>query len=128
MDVNVTLAELREISDRWGSGSLALNAPGYEIMDALADMIEKWQALDGWLSRGGFAPDEWRDCRVGRGVMSRKDYELIARVINESGLAVSDLRSLTERFADELSSDNPHFDRERFYAAAMCGQGGYTVT
>lgn len=52
MDPNATLAEARRIVDRFVNG-------GQEAGDAtrLADL---WEAMDQWLSHGGFVPDEWR--------------------------------------------------------------------
>lgn len=54
--------------------------------------------------------------------MTRKDFQLIARVIKESeGAVIDDLSrdGLAEMFADELASTNPAFDRARFLKA--CG-------
>lgn len=49
--------------------------------------------------------------------MSRKDYVRAARII----LMVSDVEIreyLAQEFASMFHEDNPHFDRDRFYAAA----------
>jgi hypothetical protein len=53
--------------------------------------------------------------------MTRKDYELIARVLRDPTLHLQDSkrRALASRFADELEADNWRFDRERFLKA--CG-------
>jgi hypothetical protein len=59
--------------------------------------------------------------------MSRKDFELIARVFNrEMGLSGGDERGrkylvggLARLLATELEGTNPRFDRERFLKA--CG-------
>jgi hypothetical protein len=55
--------------------------------------------------------------------MSRKDYELIARVLRDANVADEHQYELLERialgFALELAATNPRFDRERFLAA--CG-------
>jgi hypothetical protein len=54
--------------------------------------------------------------------MTRKDYQLIAEVLNYSLDAIIDdmaLEALASNFADELALDNPRFDRARFLAA--CG-------
>lgn len=45
MDPNETLRRLRE----WASGEIDLSDPQQTFAD-----------LDGWLSRGGFLPTEWR--------------------------------------------------------------------
>jgi hypothetical protein len=55
--------------------------------------------------------------------MSRKDYELIARVLRDANVADEHQYELLERialgFALELAATNPRFDRECFLAA--CG-------
>lgn len=53
--------------------------------------------------------------------MSRKDFEMIARVLRDPSLHLQDSkrRALASRFADELAATNSRFDRERFIAACM---------
>lgn len=51
MDPNATLAEIRLIIARICEG-----APFVEDERRLAELVE---ALDGWISRGGFLPAEW---------------------------------------------------------------------
>lgn len=52
--------------------------------------------------------------------MTRKDYELIAGVIATAWHGSADTRAdLSNRFADELESTNPRFDRDKFLEA--CG-------
>ena len=59
--------------------------------------------------------------------MTRKDYELISKVLYNSAQATSVnpftgktlYDSLVEDFADALAGDNPRFDRARFLDA--CG-------
>lgn len=50
--------------------------------------------------------------------MTKKDFELIARVIRRSNLSHGK-SELAVRFANELQNTNPRFDRGRFIAAAM---------
>lgn len=52
--------------------------------------------------------------------MTRKDYELIARVLRNSGEMIDEmaLEALAENFADELADTNPRFDRDRFISAS----------
>ena len=50
MDPTANLFELREI----------LNAPGALDADAVARVRELFDALDNWIGRGGFLPDDWR--------------------------------------------------------------------
>ena len=53
--------------------------------------------------------------------MTRKDYELIARVISNSDGCFDEISKafLIDNFANELASENPRFDRNRF--ANACG-------
>jgi hypothetical protein len=53
--------------------------------------------------------------------MSKKDFELIARVLRDPSLHLqaSKRRALASRFADELATTNPRFARETFLRA--CG-------
>lgn len=50
MDPTANLYELREI----------LNAPGALDADAVARVRELFDALDNWIGRGGFLPDDWK--------------------------------------------------------------------
>lgn len=62
-------------------------------------------------------------------MLSRKDYEMIAHVLRNTGYpdidgrevsAIEDDRArLADAFASQLYMDNPRFDRERFIRA--CG-------
>lgn len=51
MDPDATLAELREL--------LVQPDPGADADDRLAAMAELVQAMDAWLSAGGFLPAAW---------------------------------------------------------------------
>ena len=57
MDPNVCLEELRKLA------KLILDPPGYVSNDTQATrgerLAELAQALDGWLSKGGFLPKDW---------------------------------------------------------------------
>lgn len=50
MDPTANLYELREI----------LNAAGPLDVDAVARVRELFDALDDWIGRGGFLPDDWQ--------------------------------------------------------------------
>ena len=64
MDPNQALADAREAVARID----ALEAEGAEagqndieaISDVTNDAMEHYRALDEWISKGGFLPDEWR--------------------------------------------------------------------
>lgn len=56
--------------------------------------------------------------------MTRKDYELIARVLRDKherwdATGQMAVRAIAEAFATELATTNPRFDRARFLKA--CG-------
>jgi hypothetical protein len=51
--------------------------------------------------------------------MSRKDFELIARVLRSAELSRADRATLAASFAAALSSTNPAFNRERFMRASI---------
>lgn len=53
MDPNATLAELRTLV------RAILTAPESDASDDADSMAEHFQALDQWLSRGGFRPADW---------------------------------------------------------------------
>ena len=52
--------------------------------------------------------------------MTRKDYELIAKVLRNSDQIIDDmaLEALAKNFAEALESENPRFDRRRFIFAS----------
>ncbi len=62
MDPDATLARLRALM-----AELEHLLPGPDILrtthveDTAAEVVEAWDALDGWLSKGGFAPSAWRN-------------------------------------------------------------------
>lgn len=53
--------------------------------------------------------------------MTRKDYELIAKVLKNSDEVADDMtrNALADMFADALEDENPRFNRETFLRA--CG-------
>lgn len=54
MDPNATLAEMRGIVEQWNT-----NAPGDEAYHLLSLLTDHVEALDKWLSSGGFLPSVW---------------------------------------------------------------------
>ena len=56
MDPNTTLAALRRACEEYWE---------YGPTDhAVRQLVEGFDALDGWLSRGGFQPDAWGGSRI----------------------------------------------------------------
>lgn len=54
MDPNETLQRLREAVEKYQEST--------EVEDALsilAELVDEFEALDGWLSKGGFLPEAW---------------------------------------------------------------------
>jgi hypothetical protein len=51
--------------------------------------------------------------------MTTKDYHIIADVLNDRSLHLSDSKrtALASRFAARLAVDNPRFDRDQFMTA-----------
>jgi hypothetical protein len=60
VDPNTTLEEIRDIVCR-KDDVLAGNGDAIDDLEALADLVD---ALDGWLSRGGFLPAAWQPTMV----------------------------------------------------------------
>jgi hypothetical protein len=54
MDPNETLRRMRELHTQWNEES------AIDSVDLAAAMFDYFDALDTWLSRGGFLPDAWR--------------------------------------------------------------------
>ena len=54
MDPNATLAQIREALTTYRAN--LYSKAGREALQDLAELVE---ALDGWLSGGGFLPNEW---------------------------------------------------------------------
>jgi hypothetical protein len=67
MDPNQNLKQQRELAAQ----IIRLrdkDAPHDQIADVADELAELVQALDGWLSRGGFLPSEWvKSARAGSG-------------------------------------------------------------
>ena len=59
MDPDVALAELRAAIEELKAG-MREEASVWDLSDAADKVIVKQEALDSWLSRGGFLPRAWR--------------------------------------------------------------------
>ncbi|CAB4131449.1 hypothetical protein UFOVP276_204 [uncultured Caudovirales phage] len=57
MDPNETLNQLRESVKDWYANTLPVNS--VEAIAELGRVIELVQAMDDWLSKGGFLPNDW---------------------------------------------------------------------
>lgn len=62
MDPNVALETMRRLSARLFRTLDAEEGGGVDTEDAL-ELAEAAQALDQWLSRGGFLPSDWAKAR-----------------------------------------------------------------
>ena len=56
MDPNEVLRDIREMSEAIELGNLSSKA----LEDAALELCEKFEALDEWLRKGGFLPDNWQ--------------------------------------------------------------------
>lgn len=63
MDPNMTLHELRELAARALQARDFLGGEPGPVEHVLHQMAEKFDALDNWMTKGGFAPDAWRETR-----------------------------------------------------------------
>jgi hypothetical protein len=54
MDPNETLRRMRELHTQWNEEA------AIDSVDLAAAMFDYFDALDTWLSRGGFLPDAWQ--------------------------------------------------------------------
>lgn len=64
MDPDKTLADLRQLLSRDSSGKATKDLTQEEasiIHDRLCKAEELFQALDGWIQRGGYLPGAWQE-------------------------------------------------------------------
>ena len=54
-------------------------------------------------------------------MMTRKHFQLIADVLADSEITMSDRIVLADNFADRLAQTNPNFDRQWFLRACLLG-------
>jgi hypothetical protein len=90
MDPNTALREIRELADN------ILN--GRQVGDA-RDLAEKIMALDAWLSRGGFPPEEWRE-----GPDAQHEH-----VVNSAGECVNCREQIYPDLSDDDNYTGPTF-------------------
>jgi len=55
MDPNATLKQLRDLLEKWYSTD---HTPD-QVIELLSHVADRAQALDTWMSNGGFLPDAW---------------------------------------------------------------------
>lgn len=60
MDPDVTLENAREAARKWRAAAEDELAGNDDEHDAACDLVESFDALDRWLSGGGFLPRTWR--------------------------------------------------------------------
>jgi hypothetical protein len=61
MDPNETLERMRKISAWVGVSPSVPTAEPSIVREALSELVELFDGLDDWLSRGGFPPEAWRE-------------------------------------------------------------------
>lgn len=57
MDPNATLETIRE---QYATLRLMLDDTNGNLAEAAEDLLDAIQDLDGWLSKGGFLPNDWQ--------------------------------------------------------------------
>jgi len=82
MDSNETLRQLRETITAWRQAK-----NGADKIRAGAQIVELIEALDGWLSAGGFAPADWIADPNTRGPIETPDYATWERILTSNVLA-----------------------------------------
>jgi hypothetical protein len=60
MDPNATLQTLRDFAERYADGCPDVNHVDCDHADQLTEIAEAVNALDVWISRGGFLPSDWQ--------------------------------------------------------------------
>jgi hypothetical protein len=59
MDPEVALAKARDALARFRAADAADGDPTAAYLDAGADLADAFEALDNWMSQGGFPPPGW---------------------------------------------------------------------
>jgi hypothetical protein len=61
MDPEQALVDARAACDHWHNGERGERGDrGDRDLDAFDELVNAFEALDQWLSRGGFLPQDWR--------------------------------------------------------------------
>lgn len=58
MDIDAALSQARSALAAIRRGE---DSHGELMTDALADLVDAFEAIDDWLSKGGFLPSAWRN-------------------------------------------------------------------
>jgi hypothetical protein len=101
VDPNTALTDIRDLIAH------TYTADGPAAEDSCRRLYELVEALDGWLSKGGFLPDAWRTASSAKGDLSPNDHILTraGRDLDGPGLPYSMCLSL------HLYPDTPIFVR-----------------
>ncbi len=62
MDPNAALERIRELIESLTRAADSSEDPGerwFAIRGELSELVDTWNGLDGWLSKGGFPPRPW---------------------------------------------------------------------
>jgi transposase-like protein len=60
MDPDIALANAREAAAQFNSLERSWPVDSADVIAAAAEAIEHYQALDEWISKGGFLPNAWQ--------------------------------------------------------------------
>jgi hypothetical protein len=115
MDVNATLTELRALVAR------ALRTESDSDAPRIAELV---QALDGWITRGGFMPDAWNRDEY-NGHANRETWAAALHLSNDEGIyesARDAIRAHVRQSHEDWSGDAGDFTQTaaRSYAADGC--------
>ena len=61
MDPDEALRQLRAAIEKLKSDMRSDDTRCYDLGDSADEVIVAFEALDGWLSNGGFAPKDWKN-------------------------------------------------------------------
>jgi len=52
--------------------------------------------------------------------MTKKNYVLIAKIVNSGVMAYAKKKQVAEKFVESLQKENPHFNKQKFLKACGC--------
>ena len=53
-------------------------------------------------------------------IMTKKNYVLIAKIVNSGVMAYAKKKQVAEKFVESLQKENPHFNKQKFLKACGC--------
>jgi hypothetical protein len=115
MDPDVAYDKIVEALNDYEAGRLGART-------AMAEVTEHWEALDGWLRQGGFAPRSWDPARQGKGKPQGWELRQVSAVhytVSLNGKHITDVR-YDGRGAGSWGFYMPAAGYERHPSPALC--------